>query len=164
MGIQCAQPGLKILNNPDNFTDISAPLTGEEVSELLKLKDAGKSNYIPSERDLRVYKKWVEVNNLFNEYAQPHEDSKLRDIISIAIILLIIAAVIYLLKTRNTSNVSYNFFSLWWKSTLIFLVVGALIGFLSGGNYGLGKAIGGGLIIAPLAGIFYGCLIWLFKR
>lgn len=181
MGIGCQQPDFIFTKDPDIFFDTDAPLTGEEISELIKLKTAGQLDWNPNERDLRVYDKWLEVNNLFDEYARPQNDSKIkklfheytrlkddaqvRTVILISIVLLIITAVIFRLKIRKTSVSNLNlFFSLWWKSTLIFLAIGALIGFLSAGNYGLGRAIGGGLIIAPLAGLFYGGIIWLFKR
>ena len=38
------------------------------------------------------------------------------------------------------------------------------MGFLSGGEAGMAFAVGGGLIKAQLAGLFWGWIVWLIKK
>lgn len=57
-----------------------------------------------------------------------------------------------------------SFFSVWWKTALAIYVGSALLGFLNSGEYGLGYALGGGIIVAPLSGLLFGGMIYVFIK
>ena len=57
-----------------------------------------------------------------------------------------------------------TYWACWWKATWIIYLLVCVLGFLSGGEGGLAYAIGGGLIKAPLSGLFWGWIYWLIKK
>ena len=63
---------------------------------------------------------------------------------------------------ENTPKVTY--WACWWRATWVIYLIGCVMGFLSGGGGGLGYAIGAGLILAPLKGLFWGWIYWLIKK
>ena len=62
----------------------------------------------------------------------------------------------------NATKVTY--WACWWRATWVIYLIVCLMGFLSGGEAGLAYAVGGGLIKAPLAGLFWGWIYWLIKK
>ena len=63
---------------------------------------------------------------------------------------------------ENTPKVTY--WACWWRATWVISLIGCVMGFLSGGGGGLGYAIGAGLMLAPLKGLFWGWIYWLIKK
>lgn len=63
---------------------------------------------------------------------------------------------------ENTPKVTY--WACWWQATWVIFLLICVLGFLSGGEHGLAFAIGGGLFKAPLAGLFWGWILWLIKK
>jgi hypothetical protein len=57
-----------------------------------------------------------------------------------------------------------SFFTIWWKTVLVIYVAGACVGYLNSGEYGLGYALGGGLIVAPMSGLFFGGIIYALSK
>ncbi len=57
-----------------------------------------------------------------------------------------------------------TYWACWWKATWIIYLLVCVLGFLSGGEGGLAYAVGGGLIKAPLSGLFWGWIYWLIKK
>ena len=51
-----------------------------------------------------------------------------------------------------------------WKATWVIYLLICAMGFLSAGEAGLAFAVGGGLIKAPFAGLFWGWIVWLIKK
>jgi hypothetical protein len=64
----------------------------------------------------------------------------------------------------NTETNKVTYWACWWRATWVIFVIKCVIGFLSQGGYGLGYAIGSGVIIAPLAGLFWGWIYWLIEK
>jgi hypothetical protein len=64
--------------------------------------------------------------------------------------------------TEPQTKITY--WACWWRATWVIFVIRALFGFLSQGEAGLAGGIGSGLIIAPLAGLFWGWIYWLIKK
>jgi hypothetical protein len=62
------------------------------------------------------------------------------------------------------SQLKPTYWACWWRATWIIFILRALFGFLSQGEAGLAAGIGSGLIIAPLAGLFWGWIYWLIKK
>lgn len=68
-------------------------------------------------------------------------------------------------SVKSAESVNHvSFFSVWWKTTLVIYVGSALLGFLNSGEYGLGYALGGGIIVAPLSGLLFGGMIYVFIK
>ena len=63
---------------------------------------------------------------------------------------------------EETPKVTY--WACWWKATWILFLIGCVLGCLKAGPHGLGYAMGQGLILAPLAGFFWGWIVWLIKK
>ncbi len=63
---------------------------------------------------------------------------------------------------ENVPKVTY--LACWWKATWILFLLGCVLGFLNAGEAGLATAIGVGLILAPLKGLFWGWIYWLIKK
>ena len=63
---------------------------------------------------------------------------------------------------ENTPKVTY--WACWWKATWVLFLLGCLLGYLNAGESGLATAIGAGLILAPLKGLFWGWIYWLIKN
>ena len=63
---------------------------------------------------------------------------------------------------ENAPKVTY--WACWWKATWVLYLIGCAIGLLSAGGFGLGSAIGSGIIAAPLAVLFWGWIVWLIKK
>jgi hypothetical protein len=57
-----------------------------------------------------------------------------------------------------------SFFTIWWKTALGIYVASACLGFLNSGGYGLGYALGGGVLLAPLSALFFGGIIYAFSK
>lgn len=64
----------------------------------------------------------------------------------------------------TSSNAGPGFFSCWWKATLIIFFLECLLGLLDTGLTGLARSMIGGLIHAPLLGLFFGGIYWLIRR
>ena len=62
------------------------------------------------------------------------------------------------------SSPKVPYWSCWWTATWILFLVGCVFGLLSGGGFGLGYAIGVGIIACPLSGLFWGWILWLLKK
>jgi hypothetical protein len=62
----------------------------------------------------------------------------------------------------NAPKVTY--WACWWRATWVLFLIGCVLGYLNAGESGLATAIGGGLIKAPLSGLFWGWIYWLIKK
>ena len=63
---------------------------------------------------------------------------------------------------QETPKLSY--WACWWKATWVLLLLGCLLGFFNAGESGLAMAMGAGLILAPIKGLFWGWIYWLIKK
>jgi hypothetical protein len=63
---------------------------------------------------------------------------------------------------ENAPKVTY--WACWWHATWVLFLIGCVLGFLSAGEAGLATAIGAGLILAPIKGLFGGWIYWLIKK
>ena len=63
---------------------------------------------------------------------------------------------------ENTPKVTY--WACWWRATWVLFVAYCVLGFLAAGSEGLARAMGGGLVIAPFSGLFWGWIYWLIKK
>ena len=55
---------------------------------------------------------------------------------------------------ENAPKVTYR--ACWWRATWVLFLLGCLLGYGNNGEAGLARAIGGGIILAPLSGLFWG--------
>ena len=63
---------------------------------------------------------------------------------------------------QETPKLSY--WACWWKATWVLFLLGCLLGFLNAGESGLAMAMGAGLLLAPIKGLFWGWIYWLIKK
>lgn len=67
-------------------------------------------------------------------------------------------------EANEQSSTRLTFFSVWWKTTFVIYLASACLGYLNSGEYGLGYALGGGLLISPISGLFFGGIIYFFSK
>ena len=63
---------------------------------------------------------------------------------------------------ENAPKITY--WACWWKATWVLYLIGCVLGFLVAGPFGFGYALGAGLLLAPLKGLFWGWIYWLIKK
>jgi hypothetical protein len=57
-----------------------------------------------------------------------------------------------------------TYWACWWKATWVLFLIGCVLGYLNSREAGLATAIGAGLILAPIKGLFWGWIYWLIKK
>jgi hypothetical protein len=62
------------------------------------------------------------------------------------------------------SSPKVTYWDCWWKATWVLFLLGCLLGYLNNGETGFARAIGVGVIVAPLSGLFWGWILWLIKK
>lgn len=57
-----------------------------------------------------------------------------------------------------------TYWACWWRTTWVLFLLGCLLGYANNGEAGFARAIGRGIIVAPLSSLFWGWIYWLIKR
>jgi len=65
--------------------------------------------------------------------------------------------------SRSKEN-KVTYFSCWWKTTLILLLLQGLLGYLNSGTQGMAFMLGRGIILSPLHALWVGWIWWRIKK
>lgn len=69
---------------------------------------------------------------------------------------------------KNVSNqppeTKLSYFSCWWKTAIILLILRGLLGYLNSGIPGMAMMLGSGIILAPLNALWIGWIWWSIKK
>lgn len=57
-----------------------------------------------------------------------------------------------------------TYFSCWWKTALVLLLLQGLLGYLNSGTQGMALMVGRGLLLSPLHALWIGWIWWRIKR
>ena len=137
----------KVLGTDDYWTD--GMEAWAKISSRPKWIISGATSSSSSEERPRSILKPVETNKILSSLPSTESTSVAPPLPSVK-------------DSPKSKNVS--FFYMWWTSSLAVYIIYAVLGYLSYEGYGLGYALGSGIIGAPLLGLIIGAGRYNFAK